>query len=344
MNNGVSKRGRTRYEETRYMCSTKEFNERIENIVKIHRIINSDLDDVEKSKRLVEMVNNIEFFKKKYGILLRNGELDPRLNNVRPYLYNINHLFEEFERLEKTDYIEGFNYLHENKDYFDNYEYAKKVINLYINSEYSYDLNSFLEKLNLNQKEFKYCVSIIEELDIELYKLFMDKQKNSTKDRDTIISKTLSDLSNGIKTGELSDGTKFDKLEFIKRVPFKNGCSGLFMKNISNFLIKNNPQDKEIIMKYIYDNDMNAASYFKPLLINQIYNVKTTVNGREITKEDNDIIFTYIEINEIPCIWNSYKLVREKLIQGEVTPELVEEQKRNNKPILVKNLKMMVKQ
>jgi hypothetical protein len=343
MNNGVSMRGRKRYEETRYMCSTDDLNQRIKNIVLIYRILNSDMDDVTKSKELVKIVRDPEIFKRKYGVLLRNGDPDKRLDGVRLYLYNLNNLYDEFKRLEETGYVDGFNYLNDKKDYFENYEYAKDVITLYLETEDAHDFNKFLTKLNLTQKEFKYCVSIIEELDSELYKAFIERQEYNDENKNTLYSKTISDLSTGIKTGELPDGTKFDKLEFLKRIPFKNGCTGMFMHNISNFLFNYNPEDRDTIMNYIRDNDMNAPAYFKTLFVNQIYGAKTTINGREITKEDNDDIFSYIELNDIPCIWHAYKTVREKLINGEITHEMVEELKQNKRPLLIKKLKMDIK-
>ena len=58
-----------------------------------------------------------------------------------------------------------------------------------------------------------------------------------------------------------------------------------------------------------------------------IYQVKTIINGVEITNADNDIIIDYLKVNNIPLIYKSYVFARTKYLNGEITAEMVQEQK-----------------
>ena len=102
-----------------------------------------------------------------------------------------------------------------------NYEYAKFAIGHYIESSESYKENVFLSELGLDKDTFNFCVSTIEVLDVDLYKLFLEKKELNNKIRCVKNSETINNLANGINTGILSDGTQFDLLEFIIRIPFK---------------------------------------------------------------------------------------------------------------------------
>ena len=90
---------------------------------------------------------------------------------------------------------------------------------------------------------------------------------------------------------------------------------------------RNNPEDKDTIIKYIYSNGLNKPSAFAPLDLKEIYTTKTIINGAEITNADNDIIIDYLRVNNIPLIHKTYVLARTKYLNGEITAEMVQEQK-----------------
>lgn len=126
-------------------------------------------------------------------------------------------------------------------------------------------------------------------------------------------------------TGILSDGTQFDLLEFIKRIPFKR--SNNFTFALIDFMKRNNPDDMNTIIKYIYSNGLNTPSAFAPLDFKEIYTTKTIINGVEITNADNNIIIDYLRVNNIPLIHKTYVLARTKYLNGEITTEMVQKQK-----------------
>lgn len=94
-------------------------------------------------------------------------------------------------------------------------------------------------------------------------------------------------------------------MEFIKRIPFKR--SNNFTFTLIDFMKRNNPDDMNTIIKYIYSNGLNTPSAFAPLEFKEIYTTKTIINGVVIHK--------------------TYVLARTKYLNGEITAEMVQKQK-----------------
>ena len=221
--------------------------------------------------------------------------------------------------------IDNVRYVLSIQDYLQNYKYAKFAIGHYIESSESYKESEFLSELGLDKDTFNFCVSTIEELDVDLYRQFLEKKEINNKIRCVKNAETITNLANGINTGILSDGTQFDLLEFTKRIPFKK--SNNFTVVLIDFMKRNNPQDMNTIIRYIYGNGLNTPSAFAPLDLKGIYTTKTTINGVEITNTDNDIIIDYLTVNNIPLIHKTYVLARTKYLNGEITAEMVQKQK-----------------
>ena len=136
---------------------------------------------------------------------------------------------------------------------------------------------------------------------------------------------TIKNLAIGIKTGILPDGTPFDLLEFLKRVPFKHSKN--FLVTIIEFMEKNTSQEYNIMISYISKNKLNSPDAFTPLNIKSLYKIKTSVYGVDITNEDNDIIIDYLKVNNIPVINKAYLFARNKYLSGEISAETVKTQK-----------------
>ena len=162
------------------------------------------------------------------------------------------------------------------------------IIEHYIESSESYKESEFLTELGLDKDTFNFCIQTIEELDVDLYRQFLEKKELNNKIRCVKNAEIITNLANGINTGILSDGTQFDLSEFTKRIPFKK--SNNFVSTLIDFMKRNNPDDMNTIIKYIYSNGLNTPDAFAPLDMKGIYQVKTTINGVEITNADNDII------------------------------------------------------
>ena len=174
------------------------------------------------------------------------------------------------------------------------------------------------------------------ELDVDLYNKYLDKKNENNRKRFFNNSVTIKNLAVGIRTGLLPNGVKFNLLEFIKRVPFK--YSKNFVYAIEDFMLRNNMDEYNTIMNYIVKNKLNLATSFAPLNLKSIYQVKTIVNGIEITAEDNDLIIEYLKQNDIPVIAKTYILIREKYLNGQIDIEKIKKKQEKLKNIKSKVL------
>ncbi len=319
------KKGLFKSAKNPYKCTLEEIALRLEKINLVFEIMNSSDNDYTKVERLLLLFKSAEEFRKSYALFNKYGKKDERLSSARVALDSFNSLYTKFKEYEDKGIIENVKYILSIQDYLQNYEYAKFAIGHYIESSESYKENEFLSELGLDKETFKFCVSTIEELDIDLYKLFLEKKELNNKIRCIKNAETVNDLANGINTGVLSDGTQFDLLEFIKRVPFKKSNNFIFV--LMDFMKRNNPEYMDTIMEYIYSNGLHKPTAFASLDFKKIYAVKTTINGVEITNTDNDIIIDYLRVNNIPLINKAYVLARTKYLNGEITAEMVQKQK-----------------
>lgn len=308
-----------------YKCTLEEIALRLKKINSVFEIMNSDDKDYIKVEQLLSLFKSAERFRKSYALFNKYGKKDERLSSARIALDNFNSLYTKFKEYEAKGIIDNVRYVLSIQDYLQNYEYAKFAIGHYIESPESYKESEFLSELGLDIDTFNFCISTIEELDVDLYKLFLEKKEINNKIRCVKNSETITNLANGINTGILSDGTQFDLLEFIKRIPFKK--SNNFTFTLIDFMKRNNPDDMDTIIKYVYSNGLNKPSTFAPLDLKGIYTTKTIINGIEITNTDNDIILNYLKVNNIPLIHKAYVFARTKYLNGEITAELVQEQK-----------------
>lgn len=306
-----------------YKCTLAEIEIRLIKINEVSSILNSNDTDYHKAEKLLGLFDNSESFRKSYSLFIKYGKNDNRLISARQALDEFDLLLTKFRELEQKGIIENTKYVLSIKNYLQNYNYAKFVISNYISSSESYKENEFLDELGIDKEVFNYCIETIEELDIDLYNKYLEKKETNNKVRYIRNYNTISDLANGIRTGLLSDGTPFELLEFIKRVPFKN--SNYFIKAIADFMKRNNHPNFKAIMSYIYTNKLNSSSAFSPLNFKSIYGTRTIINGIEITHEANNVIIEYLKLNNIPLINKAYVLARTKYINGEITPDTIEQ-------------------
>ena len=308
-----------------YKCTLEEIALRLKKINSVFEIMNSEAKDYAKVEQLLSLFKSAEEFRKSYALFNKYGKKDERLSSARIALDNFDLLYAKFKEYEAKGIIDNVRYVLSIQDYLQNYKYAKFAIGHYIESSESYKESEFLSELGLDKDTFNFCVSTIEELDVDLYRQFLEKKEINNKIRCVKNAETITNLANGINTGILSDGTQFDLLEFTKRIPFKK--SNNFTVVLIDFMKRNNPQDMNTIIRYIYGNGLNTPSAFAPLDLKGIYTTKTTINGVEITNTDNDIIIDYLTVNNIPLIHKTYVLARTKYLNGEITAEMIQKQK-----------------
>ena len=308
-----------------YKCTLEEIELRIKKINDFYKAVISEDNDYNKAVKLLSLFKNSEEFRRSYALFVKYGQDDERLDPAREALDNFEMLYDKFKEYEDKGIIDFVKYVINVQAYADNYDYAKFAVDYYIQSSESYKTSKFLKKLGIDEDTFKFCVDAIKELDVDLYKQYLAKKESNNKTRCIRNTETIVDLANGINYGLLADGTKFDLLEFIKRVPFKRSKD--FISKLIEFMRSNNKREMATILRYIRANGLDRANTFAPLTVEDIYKTKYILKGIELSKEDKDIIIDYIKVNKLPLINKVFSLVRNKYLNGEINAEMVEKQK-----------------
>lgn len=319
-----------------FRVSLEDLVDRLKKINLAYSVVSSDLSDYMKAEKLVSLFESSEDLKRMYSGMLRNIN-EPNIQIAREALNNFELIYNKYIEYEKNGIMNNARYIVNTMNYHRNYGYAKFVIEKYIESENSYKGFEFLQTLGLDKDAFIFCVKTIEELDPDLYKKFVEKRRNNKKVNCFKNIKTFKDLSNGIETGILNDGTSFDLIEFIKRVPFKREEN--FFEILKKFVINFNPNEYKTIINYIYSNNLHKKYAFSPINEEKLNEENIKINGIEITPEINEVVFDYLKINQIPLVNRTYSIILRKYLSGEITNEMVEQQKSekvdNNKEMVL---------
>ena len=304
-----------------YKCTLEEIALRLHKINLLYKKFNTEESDYKKVEFFLKLFDSPEEFRKSYSLFIKFGKNDSRLASAKEALNNFEYLYNKLRVYELDGIIDDVRYFMSIENYQKNYSYAKFIVEYYINSSNSYKENDFLSTLGIDKDIFGYCIETIDCLDKDLYNDFLKKKEENRKIRCLKISETLADLAYGIKNNEFPNGSPFDLLEFIKRVPFKKSKN--FIYELTAFLERNNPQDKDTIMNYLYNNKLHLPTALAPLDINDIYKTKNIINGRELTYEDKTNIINYLKVNNIPLVNKAYSFAKVKYLNGEIALELI---------------------
>lgn len=316
-----------------YKCTTLEIQSRIRKLNAFNTIINSNLSDYQKVEAILKLFPDSETFRKSYSLFIKFGKDDKRLDNARDALNNFDYLLNKFIEFEQKGIVDDIKYYQSIENYIKDYHYAFFIVNYFVNTRDSYKTKEFFEKMGINNEIFNYCLEVIELLNEDLYHIYLVKENVNNHIRFMSNVKTIKNLAKGIETGFLTNGMPFNIMEFMKRIPFK-GTN--FFYTLDDFMKRNTPDEYNIIIKYILDNNLYHSSILKPLDIKALYTIKTTVNGVEITAKDVNIILDYLRVNDIPLIGVTYVYARAMYLKGEIDEEMVREQLR------IKNLEKKI--
>lgn len=310
----------------RYKCTVEDIELRVDKLAKAREIVLSSVKDYKKVEKLLILYKDLEDFRRQYSLFQRYGKEDKNLDLFRETLDSIDMVYSKLKEYEENGLIDNIKFINDNSQLINNYENAKKIINHYIDDPDSYNHENFFASLSIDKEKFIFCLNTIKAFDSNLYKKYQEKKELNKKVRYVKSKETIIDLVIAIKTGSFKDGTPFDLLEFVKKVPFKYDHD--FFDSITEFMKRNCTKEEYFIMtKYLYDNKFKNKKVFEPLNLNTVYNTKTIIKGRELTREDKDTIIEYLKVNSIPVISKTYYVAKFKYVDGKITKELVEQEK-----------------
>lgn len=242
----------------RKYCNTYEqLEEKAKNLQIIVEAFLSDKNDEEKAFAMCKFYKNSESFRRSYQLISEKGQSDCMFS---PYISKFQEIYEFYFKCEKDGKLDLANYLVKNEAMLQLYPYARFVLNKYINDENSCQTKEFLEELGITENEFQLCLNVIEETNLDLYKEYLKVVEQNKKTRYLINKKITEDISNGISTGYLEDGTKFSLLEFMRKFPFKDAPNPF--EKFREFMKQNTPEHYINILMYMSDNKINDRSVY----------------------------------------------------------------------------------
>ena len=130
------------------------------------------------------------------------------------------------------------------------------------------------------------------------------------------------DLSLGITTGYLKDGTEFNAFEFFKRLPISS--NGALYTNHTKYFVHNKIEGLNLILNYVCLNNFQVAEVTKTLDFAQILNKHNNNPSLDITVIRT--ILSYLELNKVPINRITYNYVKNMYLNNEFNDQDIQEQ------------------
>ena len=202
-----------------------------------------------------------------------------------------------------------------------NLEIAKKTINLFIESEFT-NIEEYCNFNNININTFNFYIDILKEYDQKLYELYESKC-TITKQRNFLLllnigRKILFYLKNGILENDILREfdlldyyllTKTDKANLLKILnQYESNNVYLFINFIKKY--KNSKLLKEKDIKNI----LNSKD-----IINVEFDCNNNIipnSGKEITKEEKQLVINFLKENDIPISNYTYDIALKRYLNG----------------------------
>ncbi len=321
-------------EKTKYKISEEELQTRIDKLKKLDELFKNCDNPYIRFDKMQKLFKNPGIMHKTYTLLIRYGKDDPKLDEIRPLLNRFSIYYNEFRKSFKNDIHDTVTSAYQEELDKDKISYAKFIIEEYIKSESSFKLNEFLEKYGLDSESFLYLTNIIKSNDIALYYEYIIKRSENDKAINAIYTNIIDDLNYAILNGEFVYGNKFDLLEFIKEIPFKEDKD--FIISIDDFMSIHNKLVKENILKYIRYNNLDKADSFKIYSPEDLLKAKIIVGGVTLNQDEIKSIISYLDYRNIPLYKSAFGIASRMYLNNEITLDNVFNRvKKSQQPIII---------
>lgn len=303
---------------TPYKCTPEELGIRKEKLIKLSQTLNSNISEYNKAMTIFELYKDSEVFRRSYSLFVKLGASDPRLDSIREELKNVDYYYNKMKEYERLGYLIDYRYYQKTTDYREIYPYAKYITNQYLNTN-SYNFNDFLECYGLTGNAFNFCLETLKELDVDLFNQYQEKHQISENLLLMHNIEIFKDLSLGITTGHLKDGTEFNAFEFFKRLPISS--NGALYTNLKKYFVHNKIEGINLILNYVCRNNFQVTEVTKTLDSEQIlnsYNNNPTLDINAIR-----IILTYLQQNNIPINKITYNYAKNMYLNNEFNISII---------------------
>ena len=312
-----------------YKVTEEEFKDRIIKLKQVDEIYRSTSNPYIRFDKIAKLFRNPDYMKKCYKLFILNGKNDPMLDEIRPILNNFNIYYREFRDNFKKDIGKTVFNAYKENDEMQKYKYGEFIIMEYLNVTTMDDYEKFLDKYGIDENIFNNVLQAVKIRNEDLYNIFISRKKNDDKFLRNIYMYNIDDLAYAINNGEFIYGNRFDLLEFIRLIPFKNSTD--FVLELSNFMNKYNKSYNDVIMKYITDNNLYKEGALKALDI--VINSKGIINGITYSKEEMNILVNYLISRDIPICKASLVEASKKYLNNQINDSVIIKKREN--PIII---------
>ena len=198
---------------------------------------------------------------------------------------------------------------------------CNKLVTEYINSEFT-SMKMFCKKGGISYDRFKADTLIVKKYNPELYKKFAAIVKKQQAQRYLIITNMLNDIAYKLINGVQVDSENkraFDIIDYylITNISFEQLLT--FAKKILD------GEELRLVRKFIKKYHFGSAIIKKDILEER--NV-IILNGSqyEVTNEDKNYVFSYLEKNNIPLLASTYATALKRYLNNDL-PELKNQEK-----------------
>ena len=297
------------------------------NLEKAMEIYNGDLDDINKSYELAKLYKNGDVLRKTFTKFRRYT--DDKF--LKTYLSKVEEMASFLDRHIESGSIKKAKDAIIYEEHKDSIPVAKKYIEKYVKSGKIFT-KDFLLEADLSKEKMDYYSDIVGLYDKELFDRYKKRMLENSKERRYNTRDKIRELYNGITTGFVRFGEKFDMLKCYELLPFTTVDN--LNELLEDFDVKkkgcNIEQKTRSLMETVEKDKANTVySYLiKNRIITQPYNFTTESDirketltlkdGKSLSDEDKEIIIKYLNVRQIPLFSKAVTLVRDKVLNNEI--------------------------
>ncbi len=247
-------------------------------------------------------------------------------------IYRNNLSLEEQERLylalyskisKVKTYLKEQDDIKRKKDKLEKTKETLKKINFNLLLENDMTIKKFLKVVGISRYEYNNCISLIKEINPDLYKKIQDKAHHNPKTEsapvDLIVSiakqikNGIEDNNGNIRKFEILDyflNTKLDYNDFVNNYINSTFCNNEVLKALKKFFREN---EFEIYKGYDIGNKINIDQELNGTLIIKIDN-----ELHEVTREEKEIVIKFLQEKDIPIYMKVYKQALKRYVNGDL--------------------------
>ena len=323
-------------------------NNALSNLMEANTILNSDMPVSDKINGLLNIHIKPNEFYSDYHLALdyiksnnKNTEILKQLSEVASSVDKIMH----------NSYNEKYMVDYYKKYYNNNPLEAVKIVLGFIEADKLDTIQSYIYSNLLSKSQFNCAIRAVKSVDPFIYDKYLDKLSEMEYTKYDLNVYKLNEIATGIKTGYLSDGTKFDQIQFWKYAPFKYskgiikdfeyfraknpniGYIGTdnFYRRIAAFAKGALPDKADIILDYMDKNRLYAYTYISFANYKRLHADKAINYGLRVCMSniDSENLFSTAYGK-----YDSRKIFESSIINEDIQGKILKEILDNNLPHL----------